>query len=76
MARAMVNRALSGPKREALWGSSDNGRRAGLALCRCRDTASARSGAGRLGSKILGWLGRGKRSVGGIGGFSGRHEVS
>ena len=78
MAPAMVNGgALSGPKREALWGSSDNGMRAGLALCRCRETASARSGAGRLGSsKVLGRLGRGKRSVGGIGGVSGRHEVS
>jgi hypothetical protein len=69
-------RLSSGPKREALGASSDNGMRAGLAVCRGRDTASARRVADRFGSKVLRWLGRGKRSVAGIEGVSGRHEVS
>ena len=43
--------------------SSDNGRCTGLALCWWRDTASARSVAGRFGSTVLRWLGRGKRST-------------
>jgi hypothetical protein len=42
--------------------------RAWLAPGRYRDLASVRSLAGRLGSKVLRWLGRGKQSVGGIGG--------
>jgi hypothetical protein len=50
--------------------------RAGLAVYRCRDTASARSVAGRSGSQVLRWLGRGKRSVAGIEGVSGRHDES
>jgi hypothetical protein len=52
----------------------DNGVCAGLSLCGWWVTASARSVAVRLGSKVLRWLGRGKRSVGGIAG--GGHEVS
>jgi len=43
----------------------------GLSLCRWWVTASARRVGGRLGSRVLRWLGRGKRSVGGIAGVSG-----
>ena len=49
---------------------------AGLSLCRWWVTASARTVGGRLGSRVLQWLGRGKRSVGGTAGVSGGHEVS
>ena len=44
----------SGAKCEALGASSHNRMRDGLALCRCRDTASARSGAGRYSIPIAG----------------------
>ena len=71
MAPAMVSGVSSGPKRGALRANSHNRMRTGLALCGCRDTASARSVTGRLGSKVLRWLGRDKRSVGGIGASAG-----
>ena len=72
MAPVMVSRHSRASRRARLCGAnSHNGMRAGLALCRCRDTASAQSVADRFGSKVLRWLGRGKRSVGGIGASAG-----
>jgi hypothetical protein len=72
MAPVTVSWGSRGGRSAGLCGAnSHNGMRAGLALWRCRNTASARSVADRFGSKLLQWLGRGKRSVGGIGASAG-----
>jgi len=54
MAPVMVSRHSRASRRARLCGAnSHNGMRAGLALCRCRDTAGAQSVADRFGSKVL-----------------------
>ena len=61
MAPVMVSWGSRAGRSARLCGAnSADGMRAGLALCRCRDMASARSVADRFGSKILQRLGRGK----------------